>query len=439
MGSAGLSIKPKVGIIRLMMNRIFRTLLICVAATTLFVSFSSFANAQDVYTGEITEAEEPQIYSEGESTVYSQRVLVKITAGTLRNVEEATTHTFPTPGMKRKLEVGDKVVVEVNEEDLSEPFTIVDFERKSYLAILPIVVIVTAMLIYARGKGGWAYVVGVVAYPILTFLAVKYGKIPPIVAAGVLAAVIGTATLAVQYSKLVPIVTSIAAFALSYLLGGGLIYGLTQTLNIFTGITEPFTAFYNVEYSSTQPAANVASLLIIPFAAILSIIAATLTEVIQARAQQQVNSKAELVRAGVAAGLAASKDSVFSFLMVALGFIFPITLALSDRVALGTIINLEVFNYLMMLAITPILMSIVSVLASGIVSGLMLGTATPHKLVSDKEAPQMFATKKEEPEGAAPEPEHKPELKPKTKVEPKKTESKQKLPKIIKADSERII
>lgn len=384
-------------IVTKMKNFSKKLLLILFALSGLWLLIQKPAFAQERFQGVIIDAEDPAIYTEGDQRIYTQRVLVRIETGAYKGLEEETVHSYPTPGMTKPLSIGDNVIVEVNTENISEPIVIVDYSRSNYLAILAVVAIVGTAIMFASKKADWAYVLAVILAPLLTFVVAKYAGLPPVIASGLSAVLLGTAALAIHYTKSVPIITAIVSFLVSYLIGGAAIYGISVTLNVYGGIIEPFISYYGVSYPDRLEWYTMAGLLLIPFAAILSIVNSTLGGVIKRRAADEKVSKSVLVKEGVSEGLSASKDAVFSFLLVSMGFLLPIFFSLTEQISIKDVVNLEFFSYLFMLGITPILMCIISAVSSGAISGVLLGSTMPHRLISDREAPDLLTPKPEAP------------------------------------------
>ena len=378
------------GIIQTAMNKLVIFLLTLVSAFAVLSHLPVHAEEINVDTGTVLAVDEPILYEEEGSRYYTQRALVRIDSGYYKNIESETVYTFPKPGMRKAVEVGDRVELTYDVQNAAQPLQILNFERRSVLAIVPLIIMLAIAAIFIRKKLDFVYILFVIICPLATFAAIQYAKLPPVPSAIAVASILGTVALLLQYSKLIPAIAALLSFVLSYGIGALVIHAVSNTLKIFTGIFEPLLAYTGIPLPDNLSSIITAGLLVIPFAAILAIVLSVVNRVIKARAQQGEGSKAELIKLGIVEGLAASKDAVFSFLSLALGFLIPIVVSLAGTQALLEILNSEVFSFLILLGIAPIFMCLIAIFTSALVSGLLLGTAMPHRLISEREAKELL-------------------------------------------------
>gem|GEM_PF-6410277 len=379
-----------------MMNKLLLFILVVITAFAVLSHFPVFAEDVNVDTGTVIAVDEATLYTEETSQYYTQRVLVRIDTGYYMNIEAETVYTFPRPGMRKALEIGDRIELTYDVQNTVQPLQILNFERRSVLAIVPLIILLAISAVFIRKKFDFVYILFVLLCPLATFAAIQYAKLPPIPSAIIVATLFGTAALLMQYSKLIPTVAALLSFVLSYGIGALVIHAVSNTLKLFTGIYEPLLAYSGVPLPSNLSAIITAGLLVIPFAAILAVVQSITNRVIKARAQENINSKGELVKLGISEGLAASKDAVFSFISLALGFLIPIVVILSGKQALLEILNSEVFCFLILLGIAPVFMCLIAIFTSAMVSGLLLGTATPYRLISEREAKELLENSPQE-------------------------------------------
>lgn len=373
-----------------MMNKLLVFLFVTVAAFAAMAHSTVFAEEIGVDTGTVLAVDEPVLYSEEGEQYYTQRVLVRIDSGYYKNIESETIHIFPRPGMRKALIVGDRVDLTYDVQNAAQPLQILNFERRSVLAIVPLIIILAVAAIFIRKRLDFIYILFVILCPLATFAAIQFAKLPAVPSAIAAAVLLGTGALLMHYSKLIPAIAALISFIVSYGVGALVIHAVGNTLNIFTGIYEPLLAYTGIPLPSNLSSIITAGLLVIPFAAILATVLSVVNRVIKARAKEGQNSKAELVKLGVHEGLIASKDAVFSFLSLSLGFLIPIVVVLSGKQAMLEILNSEVFSFLVLLGIAPVFMCLIAIFTSALVTGLLLGTATPHRLISEREARELL-------------------------------------------------
>lgn len=373
---------------KLLTTILFFAMLFCLPG----IIHTAYAEDVTVDTGTVVAADDPILYTEAEENYYTQRVLVRIDSGYYKNLESETVYTFPVPGMKRALKTGDRLEISYDIQNAAQPLQIRGFERKSVLTIVPVILIFAVGAVFVKKKLDFVYVLFTLLCPIATFAAIYYANLPPIPSAIAISALLGSIAMLLQYSKLIPTLAALISFILSYGIGALIIHAVSNTLNIFDGIFEPLLAFTGVALPGNLSEIINAGLLVIPFAAILAVVLQIVNRVIKARSLEGENSKGELVKLGISEGLAASKDAVFSFFSMALGFLLPIVIALAGTQNIMEILNSEVFSFLVLLGIAPVFMCLIAIFTSALVTGILLGSATPHRLVTEREAKELFPT-----------------------------------------------